>query len=108
MELTEVADEMCLYRIRCPLSVDHLTALLNIKAHLLKTFGEVLIPALVLINGILPLPKALITVSDGRDERLQVPVELQHGLRIKNRHSVVNTCGHEKLRGSWEEIEGKR
>jgi len=83
MGLTEVTDEMCLRYIRCPLSVNHFTALLDVEAHLIEPSGEVLIPALVSINSILPLLKSLVAVSDSRDERLKVTVELQHRSSFK-------------------------
>lgn len=75
MGLTEVTNEMRLCCIWCPLSVDYLTTLLDVETHLVKPSGKFLIPALVLIDGIFPLLKALVAVSDSWDERLKVPIE---------------------------------
>lgn len=76
MGLTEVTNEIRLRCIWCPLSVDYLTTLLDVETHFVESSSEFLISTLILIDGIFPLLKALVAVSDSRDERLEVPIEL--------------------------------
>ena len=83
--LTEFTDQDSLLRIRGPFAVGHGAIGGNIETELEVALGELVVSALSLVNGILPLPEEIVAMDDMRDVLLKPWIDGEDSLRVKGR-----------------------
>jgi hypothetical protein len=97
---TELADQDGLVRARRPLAVDDSAIVTNVETELLVALEELIVPALVLLDGIAPASEGPVALLERGDERLEVWVEREDRLRVERRDrrgldaDVGDSAGH--------------
>lgn len=81
--LTEVANEVCLLRIWCPLSVDHLVIGSNVEPKLLITARKFLVSTFVRFEGIFPSLVAIVTLCNSRNVGFEISIDVEDNSGIK-------------------------
>lgn len=81
--LTEVPNDNRLLRVRRPLAVRDLALLIDSQAELLVPARELVIAALVLRDGVLPLLEAPVAVGDRGQERLEPGIAVEDRLGVE-------------------------
>jgi hypothetical protein len=85
---TEIACENCLCGIRCPFSVNDRCILFDIETKFEIAFSERVVAPFMLLNGVLPPCKGLMSVSDGRKKGLKPGIEVEYSFLVE-RHVTV-------------------
>jgi|SRR5229473_3638148 len=85
---TEIAYEDCLSGIRRPFSVNDRCVLFDVETKFEIAFSERVVAPFMLLNGVLPPCKGLMSVSDGRKKRLKPGIEVEYSFLVE-RHVAV-------------------
>lgn len=80
---TEIADQVSLFGVGCPLPVDNFAVWTNIEAELLIAPGKRLIASFVLDDRVFPALEVVVAVADGGYEWFQPRIKLKYRLWIK-------------------------